>query len=122
MMLRIQTFKMFLPAQTLPITLQHWMKASFCFITGFEKDFSTYLLYLPVHYDYITFHHRVSSSADPKKKLVTAYILFSADIRKLTMEENPGSRVPHSSYGSRSSSMLFGQCFHCFEGKMFIKC
>lgn len=28
--------------------------------------------------------------ADPKKKLVTAYILFSADIRKLTMEENPG--------------------------------
>jgi hypothetical protein len=29
-------------------------------------------------------------AADPKKKLVTAYILFSADIRKLTMEENPG--------------------------------
>ena len=28
---------------------------------------------------------------DPKrKKLVTAYILFSADVRKITMEENPG--------------------------------
>ena len=33
------------------------------------------------------------SVADPKKKLVTAYILFSADIRKLTMEENPGTVV-----------------------------
>merc|ERR1719334_1793098 len=25
-----------------------------------------------------------------RKKLVTAYILFSADVRKITMEENPG--------------------------------
>ena len=25
-----------------------------------------------------------------RKKLVTAYILFSADVRRITMEENPG--------------------------------
>jgi len=38
-----------------------------------------------------SFHPAITgSAADPKKKLVTAYILFSADIRKLTMEENPG--------------------------------
>ncbi len=37
------------------------------------------------------FHPAITGlAADPKKKLVTAYILFSADIRKLTMEENPG--------------------------------
>merc|ERR1719471_451324 len=30
---------------------------------------------------------------DPKrKKLVTAYILFSADVRKITMDENPGQK------------------------------
>ncbi len=39
----------------------------------------------------ISFHPAITGlAADPKKKLVTAYILFSADIRKLTMEENPG--------------------------------
>ena len=27
---------------------------------------------------------------EPRKKLVTAYILFSADVRRITMEENPG--------------------------------
>jgi hypothetical protein len=38
-----------------------------------------------------SFHPAITGlAADPKKKLVTAYILFSADIRKLTMEENPG--------------------------------
>ena len=25
-----------------------------------------------------------------RKKLITAYILFSADVRKITMDENPG--------------------------------
>merc|ERR1719333_984006 len=27
-----------------------------------------------------------------KRKMVTAYILFSADVRKITMDENPGQK------------------------------
>jgi hypothetical protein len=61
--------------------------------------------------DNATFHPAITGlAADPKKKLVTAYILFSADIRKLTMEENPGVTpekilksclkiLPHVRYG-----------------------
>merc|ERR1712156_452375 len=33
----------------------------------------------------------VNSTETPgRKKLITAYILFSADVRKITMDENPG--------------------------------
>jgi hypothetical protein len=54
----------------------------------------------------ISFHPAITGlAADPKKKLVTAYILFSADIRKLTMEENPGG-IPEKILKSCLKSFL----------------
>ena len=35
---------------------------------------------------------KVQPKKQDRKKLVTAYILFSADVRRITMEENPGVR------------------------------